>query len=540
MAWVMTFFRYSFQSPLPWLGKNDFFAKEVVRNTPPKEVAGQYLLKYVDFGMVWETLGWTVLTWVLVYFSIFKGVSVTGKVVYITMLLPLILCGALLIRSVTLENARKGIQLYVGNFSAQKLATGKIWRQAMIQIFFSLGVGFSTFVAYASYNNKHANAVQATLIIACSNSAFEVIVGFAAFAIIGFLDINLDDPNLKLGSFDVGFLTYPQALARLPGANIWAGLFFLTIYLLAIDSGFALTESFASVVIDTEWGKKVKKQVMMAIVCFIAMLCSIVYSTKFGMAFLDAIDIWLNSITLLFCAWAQVVAVTSIYRYKDVVAQCGFQAYALAQVSYITSMFLFALLTFTVKMYAGIAVFFCVLIFGTVAAASIAKSPEIKGGFGNKKFFNALWWLTTYSGTMLTRDLNAVIAQGKNWSLPGFWAPMLRWVTAPVLVYILGIGYEDFIKDREGNGFKKDPLHWFGFTLSHLGVAFVILGYIYPRSFAIWVPKKHLESDQRQYIPGPGNTLLPEGAECDSLKSVPFDAFDGSAPNTPKAVEHMA
>lgn len=538
MAWVMTFFRYSFSSPLPWVGNNKFFEKEVVRNTNFIDVPGRYLLQYVDFGMVWETLGWTVLTWILVYFSIFKGVSVTGKVVYITMLLPMALCGALVVRAVTLENAGRGIALYVGNFSVKKLAEGSIWRDAIIQIFFSIGIGFGTFVAYASYNTKHANAVQDALIIASSNSAFEVIVGFAAFGIIGFLGIDLDKE--KLNSFSVGFLTYPQALAKLPGANIWAGLFFLTIYLLAIDSAFALTESFAAVVTDTDWGKKVKKPVMMGLICFLAMLCSIIYSTKFGYDFLDAIDIWLNSITLLFAAWAQVVAVTSIYRYKDVVSQCGFQAYALAQASYIISMVLFAILTFTVGVIAGLSTFLTVLILGTCAAASIAKSPEIKGGFGNKKFFNSLWWLSCYPGTMLTRDLNAVIAQGTNWSLPSFWTPMLRWVTAPVLIYILGLGYEDFIKDPNDSKYKRNPLHLFGFTLSHLGVAFIIFGYLYPKSFAFWVPRKHLDNDQRQYIPGPGITQLPEGADSDSPRAVPFDAFDESVPNTPKAVEHMA
>lgn len=389
----MTFFRYSFKNPLPWMLTNsDFFRKYVVMDVPG--VPGNYFLQYKSLGVLWETLGWTVMTWILIYFSIFKGVSVTGKVVYVTMLLPLLLCFALLIRAVTLKNASRGIAMYVGSFSFKKLSSGAIWRDAIIQIFFSIGIGFGTFIAYSSYNTVHANAVQDALIVSCSNSAFEVIIGFAAFAIIGVLNIDLDKE--RIDSFSMGFTTYPQALGSLPGSNVWAVLFFLTIYLLAIDSAFALIESFAAVVLDSDWGKKIKKPFMMGIICFVAMLLSSMYSTQFGYHLLNAVDEWLNSITLIFAAWAQVAAVTSMYRYKDVISQTGLPAYALAQASYLISMFLGTLLGFTASTAAGVSVFFVIIILGTLTAAGIARAPEVRGGFGSKKYLNSLWWLTFY------------------------------------------------------------------------------------------------------------------------------------------------
>lgn len=108
---------------------------------------------------------------------------------------------------------------------------------------------------------------------------------------------------------------------------------------------------------------------------------------------------------------------------------------------------------------------------------------------------------------MLTRDLNAVIAQGNNWSLPMFWAPVMRWITAPVLAVILAIGYQDYTVGKE---YHKDPLHVFSFILSHVGVAFIIVGFFWPNTFAWWSPRKELESDQRQYLTGPGVTLVRE------------------------------
>lgn len=397
-SWVMTFFRMSFRNPLPWLvyKGSDFFRKIIVRDVKPIDVPDQFFHKYVGLKVLWETLAWTVMTWILVYFSIFKGVSVTGKVVYVTMLLPLLLCIALLIRAVTLENAAKGIALYVGSFSFSKLASGEIWKDAIIQIFFSVGIGFGTFIAYSSYNTVHANAVQDALIVSCSNSGFEVLIGFAAFAVIGFLGIDIKSE--KINSFDMGFRTYPEALGKLPGANVWAAMFFLTIYLLAIDSAFALVESFAAVVLDSDWGKRIRKQYMMGIICFVAMLLSSMYSTQFGYNLLDAVDTWLNGITLIFTAWSQVVAVTSIYRHKDVISQCGMPAYALAQASYISSMFLATLIGFTAhSKLAFVLVFLSVLVLGTLTAAAIAKTPDVSAGpCSSKKYLNKLWWLTFY------------------------------------------------------------------------------------------------------------------------------------------------
>ncbi|KAG8409549.1 hypothetical protein J3459_017376 [Metarhizium acridum] len=36
-------------------------------------------------------------------------------------------------------------------------------------------------------------------------------------------------------------------------------------------------------------------------------------------------------------------------------------------------------------------------------------------------------------GNQLTRDLNSVIATGKNWSVPFFWAPVIRYISCPIL-----------------------------------------------------------------------------------------------------------
>jgi SNF family Na+-dependent transporter len=106
---------------------------------------------------------------------------------YLTMGLPIVLIIILIGRGGSLPNAWGGIRLYIGTWHTSKLSSGQIWTAALGQVFFSTGVGFGYFTAYASYQSKFANAVQDALIICCSNSAFEVFAAFAVFGVVGFL-----------------------------------------------------------------------------------------------------------------------------------------------------------------------------------------------------------------------------------------------------------------------------------------------------------------------------------------------------------------
>jgi SNF family Na+-dependent transporter len=103
--------------------------------------------------------------------------------------LPIVLIIILIGRGASLPNAWDGIRLYIGTWHTSKLSAGQIWTAALGQVFFSTGVGFGYFTAYASYQSKFANAVQDSLIICLSNSAFEVFAAFAVFGVIGFLGL---------------------------------------------------------------------------------------------------------------------------------------------------------------------------------------------------------------------------------------------------------------------------------------------------------------------------------------------------------------
>merc|ERR1719285_1029315 len=103
IAWTVIYF---FQScyELEWTiaDASNYFNKE--------------LLEYADLASTsgnsdgsWKILIGLILTWVAIFFCVFKGVLSAGWVVKITMPLPVLILVILMIRSVMLEGADDGI-----------------------------------------------------------------------------------------------------------------------------------------------------------------------------------------------------------------------------------------------------------------------------------------------------------------------------------------------------------------------------------------------------------------------------------------------
>jgi solute carrier family 6 GABA transporter-like protein 1 len=90
-----------------------------------------------------------------------------------------------------------------------------VWQTAVGQVFFSTGIGFGYFTSYASYNQKHSNAVMDAILICSSNVLFENFAAFAVFGVVGSLEKWPQD-GVRLGAFVVGFLTLPEAVLQMP------------------------------------------------------------------------------------------------------------------------------------------------------------------------------------------------------------------------------------------------------------------------------------------------------------------------------------
>jgi solute carrier family 6 GABA transporter-like protein 1 len=497
LSWVMKYFRSSFQSPLPWAGRGEeFFMGDVIANPDPVPgiVDGSRVVEYASYpnkAFIGETVGWTAFIWFCVWLCMFKGIALTGRAIWVTMGLPVIMLIVLLGGSASLENSIVGVRYYFAEWHGDKLAEGQIWQAACGQVFFSIGVGFGYFTTYSSFNPRFAHAVQDTLIIAFSNSLYEVIAGFVVFSIVGFLGMTPEKDGKSLSTFTVGFLTYPLALAEMPGSNFFSVIWFLTIALLGLSSAVALIESFITVVNESTFGAKPPRWLIATVLTIMSFLISLVYCTKFGFWFLDAVDTWVNDVSLPLSVWSEIVSVSILYRYTDVVSQVGFFAYLAYALTYVLSMFLGVVVGHAVSPEAGAGVGFGIFVFGTLASVLLAKTPDsISPSFWAKnKWLSKLWWLGLYSTNQLRRDLNVVVGRGKNWNIPVFWGPVLRYGSAPILAMVASFAYPKFYQKG-----RMDPLHICGFTFAHVTVLLVFIGLILPRALDVFVlPEKRMD-----------------------------------------------
>ncbi|KAL8967337.1 MAG: hypothetical protein Q9183_002966 [Haloplaca sp. 2 TL-2023] len=531
LVWIMVYFRHSFTSPLPWTASTEaFYNNQVLRQIEPIEgVIGpngvESFYSYPGRGMIGETVGWSAFVWFCVFLCMFNGVGISGRAAYVTMALPIVMTIILLGRCCSLENAGRGIKLYFGSWNSRNFGSGQLWQTACGQVFFSTGVGFGYYIAYASYNSKWANAVQDATILVCSNCLFETIAAFAVFGVVGYLDINpINTP--RLGAFEIGFLTYPAAIVAMPGANFWAVLFFLTLVLLGISSTYPMLDVIVTAIMD-RYHTKVQRPVVAFALALVAFLISLMYCTQFGYYLLDGVDRWINNLALVFVVWSEFALSTTIYRFKDVFTQTGKPAWAFFNGGYFLGQIIGVSVGHAVSGGAGAGIGIGIFVAGAAIAMFLCKTPTAPApGFWNKNaMLKRLWYLAFYSGNQLRRDLNVIVATGKNWAIPVFWSPMIRYISSPILFIVYSLAYPEFWTLR------NDPVYVFGFILSHFCLIFAVVALLLPRYYDVFVPRHRLDDGKRVAAPYvTANVLESEAADYAEKGSQSPPAYKTASP----------
>eukprot|EP00553_Chaetoceros_curvisetus_P003883 CAMPEP_0204617046 /NCGR_PEP_ID=MMETSP0717-20131115/4133_1 /ASSEMBLY_ACC=CAM_ASM_000666 /TAXON_ID=230516 /ORGANISM="Chaetoceros curvisetus" /LENGTH=560 /DNA_ID=CAMNT_0051630461 /DNA_START=486 /DNA_END=2165 /DNA_ORIENTATION=- len=257
--------------------------------------------------MVWTNVAYLLASWVCIGGCVAFGVKWTGRIAYFTMGFPIVLLFLLFGRSITLEGAEEGIHAYIGEWDMSVLTEQPdVWSTAVSQIFFSLGTTFGVMTAFGSHCPEHSPATENSIIIALSNSFFSFIAGFAVFGSLGYLkyyegaddmaDVVTAGPALMFGA-------YPAVLSTLPGGLHWVRLLFFNLFLLGIDSAFAMTEAVLTVIKDSNIGSTVSDKMVVFTTVGFGCLMGIMYTTDAGLIFLDTVDFYINFIMILigFC-----------------------------------------------------------------------------------------------------------------------------------------------------------------------------------------------------------------------------------------------
>jgi NSS family neurotransmitter:Na+ symporter len=286
MSWAWNYIFYSIG--VDWAGnEKNFFFSNVLGITDSIKNLG---------GIQWYLVLGNVVTWIVIFLVIFKGVKVVGKVVTWTVCIPWALILVLIIRGITLQGSANGLDFYLRpDFS--HLLNPTVWLGAYGQIFFSLSLGFGIMIAYASYLPEDSDINTNAWVVSFANCVTSFFAGFAVFSVLGYLAFTTNQPVEKVVGAGPGlaFVTYPTAIAKLPGGvavqSIFGMMFFLMLVTLGIDSAFSLVEAIVTGLKDSFNLNRAKVTFW---VCLVGAIVGFLYVSRAGLYWLDVVDHWMN------------------------------------------------------------------------------------------------------------------------------------------------------------------------------------------------------------------------------------------------------
>jgi neurotransmitter:Na+ symporter, NSS family len=306
MAWCLIYLLNSFT--VKWgVETKSFFFNDVLHLSK-----GVGEIGYVSVSILLAL----VVVWLLIYFSIWKGIKSVSSVVAITMPLPIILLLVLLIRGVTLPGAMDGIIYYLKpNFAA--LIDFEVWSAAMSQIFFTLSIAFGVMIAYASYQNENSDITKTAVITSLINSTISIVSGFAVFSTLGYMAMKegVAVSEVATGGPGLAFVVFPKALSMLPFAPVFAVAFFIMLITLGIDSAFSLVEAVTTVVHDKY--HNVRREDISLYVCVLGFVGGIIFTTFAGLYYLDIVDHFITSYGLVIVGLLETIAIGWLYGAKN-------------------------------------------------------------------------------------------------------------------------------------------------------------------------------------------------------------------------------
>ncbi|KAG8567794.1 hypothetical protein GDO81_013778 [Engystomops pustulosus] len=316
IGWSLFYMFNSFQYPLPWENCS------ILANQTQKECAKSSATTYFWYRkaldvtdsigaseMNWPMTGCLVLAWILVCGGMIKGIKSSGKVMYFSSVFPYIVLVCFLVRGLLLDGAMDGIRIM---FTPKLEIWGdvQVWRQAATQVFFALGLGFGSVIAYSSYNDRDNNCHFDAILVSFINFMTSILATLVVFAVLGFrandianqcilenvkkinglveggawLDIpapldnmtsteysdwymsadavaNLtkygitncraeDEMNKGVEGTGLAFIAFTEAMSRFPASPFWSLLFFLMLLNLGLSTMFGNMQGIITPLLD--------------------------------------------------------------------------------------------------------------------------------------------------------------------------------------------------------------------------------------------------------------------------------------------------
>lgn len=304
IAWCLCYVFFSFN--LSWgVDTNDFFFNQFLQvSSGPFDMGDFRAPIMVSLMAIWG------VCWIVTYFGVQNGVERANK---IFMPLLFVLTMVLILWSVNLEGAMKGIKVYLTpDFGA--LRNYQIWIDAFSQIFFTLSLAFGVMIAYASYLPAKTNIVKDSIIICLGNSVFSLMAGFAVFGTLGYMatTTGVEISDVVKESIGLAFVAYPKAISLMPVlSKLFGFLFFTSLVIAGLSSAVSLVEAFASAIIDKF---AYSRRTAVTFICMSGFILSTVFTAKSGIFWLDIADHFITHYGLVVIGILECVAVAWVWK----------------------------------------------------------------------------------------------------------------------------------------------------------------------------------------------------------------------------------
>ena len=271
------------------------------------------------FTIVPAVLGSVFAIWFIAWFILKRDLNEgIGKVSKILLPLLCIIVVIIVAFSLTLPGASIGYtQIFRPDWSA--LTNLDVWLAAFGQIVFSLSLGMAIAMTYASYLPEGSKLVDNAVIVAFSNSGFEVFNSIGIFSILGFMTLSSGIPFNELVTSGTGlaFVVFPQVFNTMgPAAHIIGPLFFICILFAGITSVIALLEGVCYSISEKFL---IERKKTASVVCIVGFLISTIFATGIGSTLLGIFDGYLNNFALLFAVLLECIIFGWIYKFDDLI-----------------------------------------------------------------------------------------------------------------------------------------------------------------------------------------------------------------------------
>lgn len=388
IAWSLFYLFNSFQFPLPWNSCPDQTPDQTVpanetecdRSSPTTYFWYRNALDVTDSigesgGLDPALTGCLFAAWALVGLAMIKGIKSSGKVLYFSSLFPYVVLLCFLVRALLLEGAADGIRIM---FTPKLSIWGdmQVWRQAATQVFFALGLGFGTIIAYSSYNPRHNNCHFDGLLVSGVNFLTSVLATLVVFAVLGFranaitkhcverntkavllMMDSLPAETLPTGNFSdfsaaqysawyqgltnetekqlqawgigdcrvedemnkgvegtgLAFIAFTEAMNLFPTAPFWSVLFFFMLLNLGLSTMLGNMQGIITPLLDNFHSLQRRRTTFTVLCCVLGFLLGLIFVQRSGSYFVSMFDDYSATLPLLIVVAFEAFAMAWIY-----------------------------------------------------------------------------------------------------------------------------------------------------------------------------------------------------------------------------------